>query len=44
METDLKSLLSQLEKDTKEIQAYKDNLFSSLSKSDQKITDIYLKD
>lgn len=41
METDLKSLLSQLEKDTKEIQAYKDNLISSLSKSDQKITDIY---
>ena len=31
METDLKSLLSQLEKDTKEIQAYKDNLISSLS-------------
>lgn len=41
METDLKSLLSQLEKDTKEIQAYKDNLISSLSKSEQKITDIY---
>ena len=41
METDLKSLLSQLEKDTKEIQAYKDSLISSLSKSDQKITDIY---
>ena len=41
METDLKSLFSQLEKDTKEIQAYKDNLISALSQSDQKITDIY---